>query len=107
MTRPFGEKSHLYDSSEFTAPLNTTNYDVASNNASFCANAKIASGQRACGRIRLVTDQTITIKLNLTTNPAITITSSESPFFIDDVVINNVFITNTTATNIKLLQLYI
>ena len=42
MTRPFGEKSHLYDSSEFTVPLNTTNYDVAGTNASFAANAKIA-----------------------------------------------------------------
>lgn len=45
------------------------------------------------------TDQTITFKINLTANDAITVTSTDVPFVIDSVRIRNVFLSNGSGTN--------
>lgn len=105
--RPIGEKASIYDSTEFTLPLNSSLYDVKANQASFLANAKIANAAWVAWVLRIVTDQTITLRLNKTTNPAITITSSESPYIIEDVAVSNIFLSNSTAANLKIVQYYI
>jgi len=103
--RPYGEKVDLYDSSEFQVTTATTNYDVAAKQASWLANIKgYASGR--CGALDIITDQTITVRFNKTTNPAITITSTESPARFEDLAIANVYISNASGStaSIKLRQ---
>ncbi len=99
--RPIGEKSRAYDSSEFQVTTATTNYDVAANQSSWLENIKkYNSGE--CGALYIVTDQEITVRFNAATAPAITVTSSESPARFDDLVISNVFITNTSGSTAKI-----
>jgi len=63
----------IYDNAEFTVSNGTTNYDVGTNESDAFNNVTVAK------YISIRTDQTITVKLNATTNDAITITSSDSP----------------------------
>jgi hypothetical protein len=110
MSLSIGEKSTVYNHAAFAVATATTDYDVEANNAStWLADIKAASGFAACGKIRLVTDQTITVKFNSTTADGIVVTSSESPFIVDDLVIRNMFITNTSGStaNVKLSQFLI
>lgn len=109
MSRPFGEKSTVYDHTAFTVATATTDYDVATNNAGFLSSIKAQNGTAACGKIRLVTDQTITVKFNSTSADGIVVTSSESPFVVEDLVIRNLFITNTSGNtaNVKITQFLI
>jgi len=92
-----------YESVEFTLPANQTDYDLDSNQADFLVEFGPASDREYATQVRIRTDQTITVKLNATTNDAITITSNDSPFDIKGVEIRNVFLTNTTAAAVKLL----
>lgn len=109
MSRPFGEKSTVYDHNAFTVANATTDYDVATNNAGWLSSIKAQNGASACGKIRLVTDQTITVKFNSTSADGIVVTSSESPFVVEDLVIRNVFISNTSGNtaNVKITQFLI
>lgn len=109
MSRPFGEKSTVYDHTAFTVATATTDYDVATNNAGWLSSIKAQNGTAVCGKIRLVTDQTITVKFNSTSADGIVVTSSESPFVVEDLVIRNLFITNTSGNtaNVKITQFLI
>jgi len=62
-----------YDNSEFNLATAQTDYDEGTNESDAFNNATVAK------YISIRTDQTITVKLNATTNDAITITSSDSP----------------------------
>ena len=66
-------RQFYYDSASFSVTTGTTNYDAKTNQSSLFKNVSVPT----C--VRLITDQTISIKLNSTDNPAITMTSSESP----------------------------
>lgn len=107
--RPFGEKSTVYDHTAFTVSTGTTDYDVATNNAGWLSSIKAQNGTAVCGKIRLVTDQTITVKANSASADGIVVTSSESPFVIDDLAIKNIFISNASGStaNVKVTQFLI
>lgn len=109
MSRPYGEKSTVYDHTSFQVATATTDYDVATNNAGWLSSIKAQNGSAVCGKIRLVTDQTITVKFNSTAADGIVVTSSESPFVIDDLAIKNVFVSNTSGSpaNVKITQFII
>lgn len=113
MTRPFHEKGNYYESAEFTIATATTDYDVAANQTALFwgATSKIklnGNWGKARGRLKLITDQTITLKYNATTNDGMTVTSSESPYIEADLAMTNLFVTNSSwnTCNLKI-RLYI
>ena len=57
--------------------------------------------------MRLTTTGTIQIKYNDTNNDAITITSTESPYIEEDLVISNIYVSSTAGATITLLLKYI
>ncbi len=92
-----------YNNAEFGVASGTTDYDVASNNANLFYGASSLTG-RGIFYIRIITDQTGTVKFNKTTNDSITLTSSMSPMLLDEVLeVSNVFISNNSGSlaNIK------
>jgi len=103
------EKMSTYESVEFTISGVSSNYDVAANQTGAFGGAlsKLTTVGKERGLIRIITDQTITVKYNDTANPAITITSSESPYYEVALNVRNMFITTTTSTNLKIVLYYI
>jgi hypothetical protein len=98
----YPEETEIYSSVEFAVAPSTTNYDVKANTVAF-NDIPIARF------VELVTDQTIKIRFNLSTNSTITITAAESRFNIkpdiERLAVKNIFITNESTTisaNIKL-----
>jgi len=105
MRIPFQYTSPLYDSAEFQVANGTTDYDVASNQTNTFGGADSSVGKPVYF-ISLRSDQTVTVKLNSTSNDAITITSTSSPLELDEVIeVSNIYITNNSgsAANIRLL----
>jgi hypothetical protein len=98
-------RNTVYDAVSTTVATGQTNRDMKANESSLW---KAFSDARF---MRITTDQTITIRLNSTSNPGIIMTSSESPrkFVRDEegMVITNVYITNASGSvaNIKM-ELY-
>jgi hypothetical protein len=94
-----GEPNGSYDAAEFQVSTATTNYDVESNQSALWNNISSPS------YINFRTDQTVTIRLNDTSYPAITVTSTDSPFIIENgLPIDNIYITNSSGStaNIKI-----
>lgn len=94
----------LYNNAEFSVANATTNYNVASNQTNLFGGA--TSKVKLPYFVKISTDQTITVKLNSTSNDSITITSSTSPWVFDEIIeIDNVFITNNSGSsaNVKIL----
>lgn len=94
-----GEPNGTYDAAEFQVSTATTNYDVESNQSALWNNIE------APAYFNFRTDQTVTIRLNDTSNPAITVASTDSPFIIQSgLPVTNVYITNTSGStaNIKI-----
>lgn len=93
--------SPYYDNAEFSVATGTSNYDVKANQNLF------GDGDVDLPYFtRITTDQTITIKLNSTGDDSITITSSMSPFVLDEIIeVRNVYITNNSGNtaNVKIL----
>ncbi len=87
-----------YDNAEFILATGQSDYDVGTNESSAFSNVTTA---RYC---EIRTDQTITVKLNATTNDSITITSSDSPYVINNIETTNLYITNASGStaNIKI-----
>lgn len=81
-----------YDAASFSVTHATTNYDVKSNQTNLFKEITVPT----C--VRLITDQTITIRLNSTSSAPITMTASESPWadIFDHLKVNNIYITNTS-----------
>lgn len=104
MKIPFEHTSPYYDNAEFTVSNGTSDYDVASNQTNLFGGASATI--TVPYYIRIVTDQTITVKFNSTSDDSITITSSMSPFVVDETIeIRNIYITNNSGStaNVKVL----
>jgi len=82
----------LYDNVEFSLDNSTTDYDVKTNQATAFSNIKTATD------ISIRTDKTITIKFNSSSNPAITITSTDSPFGFDSMRVTNLYLSNSSGS---------
>mgnify|MGYP003395388456 FL=1 len=98
--------TQYYENIEFNVTTGTTNYDVASNQTTFLSNFGVNNVEgRMPSRLYIRTNNTISVKLNATTNHAITITSTDSPFQIEGVEYTNVYITNNSGSTaaVKLL----
>jgi len=94
-----GEPNGSYDAAEFTVSTATTNYDVDSNQAALWNNITSPA------YVNIRTDQTITIRLNDSSYPAITVTSTDSPLIFENgLPIENIYITNSSGStaNIKI-----
>lgn len=93
-----GAVNTSYENHEFTLATGQTNYDVGTSVSGAFDTITTAR------YFKIRTDQTITIKLNSTSNDSITITSSDSPYTIDTLEITNVYITNASGStaNIKI-----
>lgn len=87
-----------YNNAEFTVATGLSDYDVATNESSGFSSITTARN------VEIRTDQTITVKLNSTSNHSITITSTDSPRSWIDIEITNVYITNASGStaNVKI-----
>lgn len=85
----FAGVQDVYEAARLTIANGTTNYDVKATGGKFTTvtTARFLS---------LRTDQTITVRLNSTSNDAITMTSAGSPYEIE-LEVTNVFITNASG----------
>lgn len=91
--------SPYYESIEFSLSTGESDYDLDSNQSEFLAVFKQdATGNKWPTKIIFRTDQTISFKLNSTSDDSITVTSTDSPFTIDGVEIRNVYITNSSGS---------
>lgn len=95
----------VYDAVSTTVATGQTNRDMKANNATLFANVTTARF------MRITTDQTITIRLNSTSNPWIVMTATESPRkftrWEESMAISNFYVTNASGStaNIKV-ELY-
>lgn len=80
-----------YDNGEFNLTTGQTNYDVAAGQAALFNNVTTAR------TVNFRTDKTVTIRLNSTSNAAITVAATDSPFVIDDISVTNIYITNASG----------
>ena len=99
---PVKTAPELYDTYDFvpsfTVATATTDYNLKTQQATSFLNVP------AAWMCILWTDQDISIKLNSTSNPAITVIAGESPWELRDIIkITNIFITNASGStaNIK------
>jgi len=91
---PFLTKEYLgrlYDSMEFTLATGISDYDVKANVTGAFENLPVYT------TINVRTDENLTIKINSSSNRAITVTSSR-PFELDNLMeITNIFVTNASG----------
>lgn len=90
--------SPYYESIEFNVTTGQTDYDVASNNATFLTVVgPTGPNNQHPSEVIIRTNQTISIKFNATTNMAITVASTDSPLAWRGEV-RNIFITNSSGS---------
>lgn len=87
-----------YESIEFNVNTATTDYDLDSQQATFLAVFGAANNGRCPTYVEIRTNNTISVKLNSTSNHAITIASTDSPYVIAGVLISNIYITNNSGS---------
>ena len=87
-----------YDSTEFAIGNATTDYNIASNQASAFLRVPTAL------KFNIRTDRRITVKINTNTDPGITVDAIDSPFELS-IPTTNLFITNNSGAtaNIRLI----
>lgn len=107
MRQPFEYTSPYYDNAEFVVSNGASNYDVASNQTSLFGGVSSTAGSPV-NYVSIRTSQTITVSINGTSGvqDAITITTSDSPFTLDEVIeVRNVYISNAAGAtaNVKIL----
>lgn len=88
-----------YENIEFTLDDGQTDYDLDSNQATFLAVFNQEAQPRHPTWVEIRTDQTISVKLNSASNHSITIASTDSPFVLDGVRIDNLYLTNSSGTD--------
>ncbi len=94
------ELSNYYENIEFTLDDGQTDYDLDANESDFLTVfGPDNSADKFPEWVEIRTDQTISVKLNLTTNDSITITSTDVPYVIDSVRMKNMFLTNGSGTD--------
>jgi hypothetical protein len=88
----------LYDNAEFTVASGLTNYDVKANEADAFVNFDSYS------TLNIRSDQTITVRLNATTNKAITVQANK-PFELENkMLVKKVYITNSSGVTANIKQ---
>jgi hypothetical protein len=97
--RTAGLGSDRYDSASFNVANAASDYDIDAQIAAMFSNVKKAYFTE------IRTDANISIKLNATDNPVITINSADSPYIIDQIAVTNIYISNASggAAAVKLL----
>lgn len=85
----------VYESKEFNIGAQT-DYSVKVNESAFVKFARAHT-------VIIRTDQDITLKLNLDTNEAISLSRTERTVTLDIVELTDIFFTTTVATNIKII----
>ena len=86
-----------YENVEFNLSTGQTDYNLASNQSEFLAVFGTTLG-RFPTQVSIRTNNTISVKLNATTQDAITITSTDVPFVIRGIEISNLFFTNSSGS---------
>ena len=89
-----GAVNVVYDNAEFTVANGLSDVDKSA----IFSNVTLA---RYC---EIRTDQTITVKLNSTSNDSITIASSDSPYALNNLEITTLYVTNNSGSiaNVKI-----
>ena len=92
----------VYDCASIAVTTATTNGDMKTASAgTLFANVSNAN------YVRIVTDQTISIRFNTTSMPAVVMTATQSPLVFDQLNVGNIFITNTSGSIANLrIELY-
>ena len=109
MSNNYAYSQLYYDNAEFAVTPGASNYDVFANQSALTTNFGIDSngnnlpGGAFATKAVIRTDGTITVKFNSTSADAITVTSADSPFTMDKLVINKIYISSTTGANVKIL----
>ena len=96
--------SPYYESVEFTLTDGQSDYNLDTQQADFLAVFNTGSVNYP-SQVKIRTDQTITVKLNSTSNDSITIASTDSPLDIRGIEIRNIFLSNSSGSSaaVKLL----
>lgn len=100
--------SPYYENVEFTLLNGASDYDLASNQATFLSvfgPTKVS--KTYASKVSIRTNQTITVKLNGASNHSITIASTDSPFVVENIELRNLYLSNASGSNaaVKLLFL--
>ena len=90
----YSERQNKYDYTSLTQATATTDVDIRDTEATAFANRT-----STYGIVEITTDETISVKFNSTSMPAITITSSMSPYVREDLAVQNIFISNASGSN--------
>lgn len=91
--------NYYYENIEFNVTTGSNDYDVDANQPTFLSNfgpGNVTAKNPSSLQIR--TNQTISVKLNSTSNHAITIASTDSPFTIKGMLFTNIYITNNSGS---------
>ena len=96
-----------YENIEFSLSNGQSDYDLDSNQATFLSSFGPASTAPATvfpSFVEIRTDFTISVKLNSTSNHAITISSTDTPYVIQGIEIYNMYFSNSSGSsaNVKL-----
>lgn len=88
-----------YENIEFNVSTGSTNYDVDSQQSTFLSLFGLTNAAKEyASRVSIRTNNTITVKLNSTSDYSITIASTDSPFVIEGVEIRNIYISNSSGS---------
>ena len=91
--------SPYYESIEFNLATATTDYDLDAQQSGFLSVFGPGNIHEVFPtQVQIRTDQTISIKLNSTSNQSITIAATDSPFTIKGIEIVNLFISNASGS---------
>ena len=109
MTRPIWEKAQNYEYKSIVIAPSSTDIDLKATNANLFgwSTSTMKWLPTVRGVLRLTTTGTIQIKYNSTSNDAITITSTESPYIEHDMSISNIYVSSTAGATISVLLKYI
>jgi len=107
--RPISEKANQYEYKSIVIGVSAVDVDLKATNAELFggANSHMKGSPNQRGILRLTTTATIQIKYNSTSNDAIQITSTESPYIEEDINISNIFVSSTPGATITVLLKYI
>lgn len=90
--------SPYYENIEFNLNDGQSDYDLDAQQATFLSVFGPTNvAQRYPSAVQIRTNNTISVKLNSTSSHAITITSTDSPFWIENVDITNMFLSNSSG----------
>ena len=94
--------NHYYENIEFNLTNGQTDYDLDANQSGFMS--KFGAGtptNQYANFVEIRTDEEITVKINLTTNDSITISSTDVPYTIEEMDIQNMFLSNSSGNTAK------